>query len=106
MAGGYVGRKMNRLVKCAGTAFIGAFLVVRGIGYLAPKGFAYPSQFSMSSAINDDPAAQTAIWLYLGGLVALTVGGTALQLYFFRDISKDTDDQFDRQGEARVCGCF
>jgi len=106
LVGGYLGRKMNHLVKCLGTAFVGSFLVVRGVGCLAPKAFAYPSEFQMSAAVAGGAGAQTAIWLYLGGLVVLTVSGTLLQLYLFRDEGADKDDLFERQEEGRVCGCF
>jgi len=104
IAGGYLGRKMNHLAKCAGTAFVGSFLVVRGAGCLAPEGYGYPSEFQMGSDITG--AEATAIWPYLGGLVVLTVAGSLTQLYLFRDIGGDKDDLFERQEEGRVCGCF
>lgn len=106
LLGGYLGRKMNHVAKCIGAAFVGSFLVVRGVGMFAPKGYAYPSEFEMSAESLQGATAQTAIWLYLGGLVVLTVVGTLVQAYLFRDDSTDKDDMFDRQEEGRVCGCF
>lgn len=46
IGGGYIGKKMNNFVKSAATAFIGAFLTLRGIGMFVPKEYAYPNEFS------------------------------------------------------------
>jgi hypothetical protein len=37
--GGYLGNKMNMLVKIVSTAFVGAFLTVRGAAMFAPEEF-------------------------------------------------------------------
>ena len=54
IGGGYLGKKMNNLVKSAATAFVGAFLTVRGIGMFVPKAYAYPNEFHKS--LDDDSA--------------------------------------------------
>jgi len=44
---------MNNLVKSAATAFVGAFLTIRGIGMFVPKAYAYPNEFEKS--LDDNP---------------------------------------------------
>ena len=43
--GSHIGKKMNHFVKCFGTAFVGSFLTIRGIGMLVPQDYAYPTEF-------------------------------------------------------------
>ena len=77
--GGYIGNKMNHLVKCVSTAFVGAFLTVRGAGMFAPESLAYPSELHMKAVMEGsdlDHSHEFAIWLYLGGLFVLTVAGS------------------------------
>ena len=105
IGGGYVGKKMNNFVKSAATAFVGAFLTLRGIGMFLPKAYAYPSEFDDTS-FDDNDAKQAAVWLYLVGLLFLFFSGTFGQLYLFRDEAADKDDLFEREEEGRRWWCF
>lgn len=63
VAAGYVGKKMNKLVRTAGTAFVGAGLVIKGVTcYLTMN----------SNMQQNDPV----VWGLLAGMVALLVTGT------------------------------
>jgi hypothetical protein len=99
--GGYLGRKMNRMVRSIGTAFVGSFLVARGVAcYLG----GYPSEMQLPAT---GPAKENmALWGYLGGVVVGTLVGSLVQLYIFRDENKEDDDYLSAEDEGRVCGCF
>jgi hypothetical protein len=89
---GYVGKKMNKLVRTTGTAFVGAGIVMKGVSMYVIKGGVPPSN--------------TVEWGLFGGLVVLSVAGTLVQLYIFRDEGKDDDDFMAAEEETRKCGCF
>ena len=84
--GGWLGRKMTRMIRCLGTAFVGSFLIVRGVACYAGG---YPSG-QADGAVKAD---HLAICLYLLGLVLLTVAGTWWQLRIFKAEVKE-DDHF------------
>jgi len=102
LVGGFVlGMKLNNPVKTFGTAFVGAFFVVRGLATF------------LGGWPGDSDAAKHAlkhhskkIFLYLGVFVVLFVGGALVQLRTVRDDDVDKDDEFATQDEARTCGCF
>jgi hypothetical protein len=63
ISAGFVGKKMNKLVRTSGTAFVGAGLVIKGITFYLTK--------TPEDAKNDP-----VVWGLLGGLVVLSVAGT------------------------------
>ena len=98
---GYVGKQMNKLIRCLGTAFVGAFLIVRGIAFYAGG---YPSEFGSIDA--EDLKEDSSLLAYFIGFLLITVVGTLCQLYFFRNEGKDDDDYMATEDEGRKCGCF
>uniref|UniRef100_A0A7S3ISL7 Transmembrane protein 198 n=1 Tax=Strombidium inclinatum TaxID=197538 RepID=A0A7S3ISL7_9SPIT len=98
---GYLGKKMNRFIRCLGTAFVGSFLLMRGIACYAGG---YPSEASQFDP--EDIKENAATLAYMVGLIVTTVVGTLVQLYIFRDENKDDDDFMAQQDEGRTCGCF
>ena len=82
-----VGKHFKRGIKIMGTAFVGAFLVIRGVSFYAGG---YPGQLALPQDV-DSPEAQ-AIWAYLGGLVGLTIAGAVVQFYTHK--GDDADDEY------------
>lgn len=105
IAGFYIGLKTRRLVKSVGTALIGSFLFVRGIGAYAGG---YPSETDLRTATADPTGVNNAIVAYFGGFVVMTIGCSVFQLWYFRDDEKETEDEdaFANEDEGRTCGCF
>ena len=68
--GAWLGRTMSRFLRSAGTAFVGSFLVIRGVGCYAGH---YPGAAGPGAVETPELAA---VWAYLAGLVFLTVAGT------------------------------
>lgn len=87
---GYLGRKMNRMVRSVGTAFVGSFLIARGVACYVGG---YPSEMQLPES--GPSKANMGLWMYLGGVVVGTLVGTLVQLYIFRDEGKDEDDNFE-----------
>jgi len=100
LAGGYVGKKLNKLIKTFGTAFIGSFLTVRGASFFIGR---WPGD--QVSALH---TYDKAIFAYLGAFIVLAGVGTLFQLRMIRDedIDEDEDDAFKGEDEGRTCGCF
>lgn len=99
--GGYLGRKMNRFIRSVGTAFVGSFLIARGVACYAGG---YPSAMQLPES---GPNKETmGLWMYLGGVVVGTLVGSVVQLYLFRDENKDDNDYLAAEDEGRICGCF
>jgi len=98
--GGYIGKKLNKPIKTFGTAFIGAFLVVRGVSFFVGG---WPGE-------DEEPGvkAHNAMFAYLGGFIVLFIVGALVQLRMIRDedIDDDDDDAFKGEDEGRKCGCF
>ena len=97
-AAGYIGQKMDKLVRTAGTAFIGAGLVKMGVIFCLK-----------ANDMMTDPATGKPLipgYAELAGLVVLTVVGFLVQLYVFRDEGKSDDDFMAQEDEGRTCGCF
>ena len=104
LLGGYVGKKLNRLIRSVGTALIGAYITTRGVGCYAGG---YPSETDFAGNIKDgDFQVENNIWYYFGGMLGLFVIGTIVQLYLFRDEGKDEEDFMATEDESRKCGCF
>lgn len=104
LAGWFLADKLRKFIKAAGTALIGSFLLVRGIGCYAPG---YPDEFSINAkSIVKNPNENMELIGYLLGFIVLAVIGTIVQLRVFRVEEEDEDDNFKSEDEARVCGCF
>ena len=102
--GGYLGKQLNKVIRVFGTAFIGSFFVIRGLGtYLG----GYPSETAViNQAKSGDLEYESHVYAYFGGFVVLFIVGALIQLRLFRDEDVDEDDMFENQDEARKCGCF
>lgn len=102
IGGGFLGKKFNSLVRIVGTAFIGSWFIIRGIGMYAGG---YPSE---TDVIKNGVHANTggAFWYYFAGLIVLVIVGSAVQFRLFRDEGKDEEDAFAGEDEGRTCGCF
>lgn len=103
--GFYLGKKLNRLIRSFGTALIGSFLMVRGIGAYVGN---YPSETDFVNDVKDGGSVtyNKAIIGYFGGMIALTIAGSLVQLRLFRDEETDKEDMFAGEDEGRKCGCF
>jgi len=104
-SGFYFGKKFNRFIRSVGTALIGSFLLVRGIGAYAGN---YPSETNFVNDVKDGGSLtyNKAIIGYFGGMVVLTIAGSLVQLRLFRDEETDKEDMFAGEDEGRKCGCF
>jgi len=102
LGGGCLGKIFNRHVRSIGTAFIGSYLIIRGIGMYAGG---YPSETDMIKH-GSHAAKGAAFWYYFSGLIVLTIIGSLVQFRLFRDEGKDDGDAFNGEDESRKCGCF
>lgn len=103
IAFGYIGKKLNKIVKTGGTAFIGASIVVQGVAMQFPKISAV-----VDSGADQDIKDPTTLYI-LGGTVVLFIAGFATQMYLFRDDEEEEgkdDDFMAAEDETRTCGCF
>lgn len=100
LAGGYLGKQLNKPIKTFGTAFIGSFLVVRGVSFFLDN---WPGD-------NVDVVYHKydkAIIGYLLAFVVLFFAGALIQLRMIRDEDvEDDDDDFKGEDDGRTCGCF
>lgn len=93
----YYSYKVQRFVKSAGTAMIGAFILFNGIGKYVGG---YPSLVSGQSESGAEDAALEKLnseagamaLFYLGGTVAFTVLGTWFQLTYVQKKAEEEDD--------------
>ena len=102
--------KVDLLIKCFCTAVFGAFLVIRGVGTIAPG---YPNDLeapNIENGIEELGNYSAAAYAYVGGFIFLTISGTLVQMYLFRDdADKDPsgdDDYMKQQDENRCCGIW
>lgn len=106
---GVLANKFKAGIKRLGTAFIGAFIVVRGVAsYLG----GLPSEFAESkeAAASLDYASKEAVFVYayFAGFLFLGIVGLIVQKKFI-ELPEEDDDKFDEmkgEDEAKVCGCF
>lgn len=104
VVGWVVAHKLRNFVKASGTALIGSFMFVRGVGCYAPG---YPNEFQMNAAeLVKNPNENLEIIGYLAGFVVLTIIGTIFQMKTQGVIEEDEDDAFKNQDESAVCGCL
>lgn len=104
-AAGYYSFKVQRYMKSAGTAIIGAFILFRGIGDFVGG---YPEVMSSAAHEDDSQAVDKAIaemddeakgffLFYLGGTIAFAVLGTWVQLTY---VQKVEDEDFMKQEDS------
>lgn len=88
LGGGFIGKKLNKPVKTFGTAFVGAFLVVRGLSTIFGG---WPGDHELHHLHHSKK-----ILAYLGTFIALFIGGALIQLRLIRDedVKEDDDDAF------------
>jgi hypothetical protein len=98
VGGLFAGYKFNKYAKAIGTAVIGSFLLIRGIGCYAGG---FPSDYSGV----EDTEYSTAVLGYLAGMVFSAVAGVWFQLRFFKT-EHDKFNEMDNEDEAKVCGCL
>ena len=103
IVGWFLAYKLRRLVKAGGTALIGSFLLVRGVGFYAPG---FPNELDINDAkdIAKNPNANLAVIGYLAGFVILAIVGTVFQLK--NHDHHEEEDEFKGEDEAKTCGCF
>lgn len=98
----YYSYKVQRFVKSAGTAMIGAFILFNGIGKYVGG---YPSIMSAQSEGEAEDAAIEKLnsnagamaLFYLGGTVAFTILGTWFQLTYIQKVKEDEDDFMNKE---------
>lgn len=95
--GGFLGHKFNNPVKTFGTAFVGAFMTVRGLSTIFGG---WPGD---SDVHHLHPTKK--IWAYLGTFVVLFVGGVFVQSKYLKEDSEE-DEAFADQDEGKKCGCL
>lgn len=108
----FISNKFKSGIKKIGTAFIGAFITVRGIGSYAGG---FPSELSSSAGKykdleKDDLVSKEAIYVYfyLLGFLVLGFLGLFVQRKYI-ELPEEDDDKFDEmkgEDEAKICGCF
>lgn len=77
VSGWFLAYKFHTFIRAFGTAVVGAFLIVRGIGCYAPG---FPSETIDFKAVKADPNANLELIGYLAGFVIIAVLGTIFQL--------------------------
>jgi len=115
---GFFSNKFKVCIKKFGTAFIGAFIVVRGVASYAGG---FPSEFSAGTfkdksnggaamAPEFDYGSKEALFVYayLAGFLVLGIVGVVVQAKFIElpEEEENKDDEFKNQDESKVCGCF
>jgi len=106
--GVYVGKKYNRFIRSVGTAIIGSFLLVRGIGSYAGG---YPGMNFANDAQTGDAQWTPAIIGYAVGTVVFAIVGSIVQGKLFKhdddeDQGKADYDMMKNEDEGKKCGCF
>jgi hypothetical protein len=71
-------------VKSVGTAMIGSFLFVRGVGTYVGG---YPSETDLANAAKsgDVKNVNNYIIAYFSGMLVMTIGTSIFQMWYFRD---------------------
>lgn len=106
VAGGFLGKKLDKHIKSFGTAFIGAYLLIRGIGTFAGG---YPSESELAKQAQDGEVAKynPMVWAYFAGFIFFAVAGAFVQLKYLKAEEEDKkEDAFENEDEAKVCGCL
>lgn len=106
---GILANKFKAGIKRLGTAFIGSFIVIRGIASYAGG---LPSEFAETKkeAAALDYASNDALFVYayFAGFIVLGIFGFWVQRKYL-ELPEEDDDKFDEmkgEDESKVCGCF
>jgi len=95
----FIGYRTKKFVKSAGTAMIGAFMIVRGISNYA-GGWANENAVANQVSNGNLHAVKTSMWLYFAGFVVLTIAGSVVQIKYIEEEKVDDDDEFANQDET------
>ena len=87
LIGGILGKKFNKQVRCIGTSLIGAFILVRGVAF-------YVGNWPTSTSLSLLTSSNTYVTGYAVAIVGLSIIGSIVQLFLFRDEGINKDDEF------------
>jgi len=89
----YFGRKLDKHIKSFGTAFIGSYLLIRGIGVYAGG---YPSESAIAKQTEAGNVAEynPLVWAYFAGFIFFIVAGTFVQFKYLKK-EDDKGDAFE-----------
>ena len=103
---GYLGSKLDKIVRVFGTSAIGAFMVVKGIGfYLADS----PDVDQIFDQIKQGNLIFTYdVYGYLFGMIVLFLLGTRYQLKLFKgeEMDEDAYDYMAHDDDSGQCVCL
>lgn len=106
---GMLANKFKAGIKRLGTAFIGAFIVIRGIASYAGG---LPSEFAESkeeaAALDYGSKEAVFVYAYFAGFLVLGIFGFWVQRKYL-ELPEEDDSKYDEmkgEDEAKVCGCF
>jgi len=106
VGGGFLGKKLDKHIKSFGTAFIGSYLLIRGIGVYA-GGYPSESEIAKNAESGKVQKYDAMIWAYLGMFVFFMVAGSFVQLKYLKAAEEEKkDDAFENEDESKVCGCL
>lgn len=104
VVGWFLAYKFRSFIRAAGTALIGSFLLVRGVGCYAPG---YPNELNINAKqLVKNPNANLELLAYLAGFVVVAIVGTIFQVKTQAVDEENEDDEFKNQDESKTCGCF
>lgn len=87
---GYLGSKLDKIVRVFGTSAIGAFMVIKGIGFYLDDS---PDVDQIFDQIKKGDLLFTYdVYCYLLGMIFLFLLGTRYQLKLFKNEDRDEDD--------------
>lgn len=75
--GWFLADRFKRIIRAAGTALVGSFILVRGVGMYLPG---YPSDLSNANSLIKNPHANMEAIAYIAGFVVLAIVGTIFQM--------------------------
>lgn len=105
VAGVFIGIKFNFYVKTIGTAFLGAYIFIRGSGFFF-GGFPEAGDVKNIHEIKGDDK----IIYYFLGFITLFIAGAVVQYKLFHKEIEDEekeDDTFTGEDDGeKKCGCF
>lgn len=106
---GILANKFKAGIKRLGTAFIGSFIVIRGVASYAGG---FPTEFATSgkeaAALDYGSKEAVFVYAYFAGFLVLGILGFWVQKKYL-ELPEEDDDKFDEmkgEDEAKVCGCF
>lgn len=106
IGGGFLGKKLDKHIKSFGTAFIGAYLLIRGVGTYA-GGYPSESEIAKQAESGEVEKYNPMVWGYFAGFIFFAVLGSFVQLKYLKAEEEDKkDDAFENEDESKVCGCL